>query len=398
MIAEENSIDYLSKLPNEIWFEILSLALLLLPPGLLFELDPFGFDTLPSQKILHSHQYIRFNTLALCKTLLPLLEQLLFTDVILGTQNQYDLFLSQAMANSGGRRYRGEWTKRIHISPPYSQDVFVDFDSIFTSCPNLISLDLGYHVIVESYYAYLQQYMTRSLKHLLWMYIYFDWKTLQLLSIHFPNLTQLGVQDFRYADDVEDRGAIFKSLKHFIASYDVVADSSSSKLIMPSLRTVTIIASSGFNRPMGNFFIHNGRNLRSLRLTEEFTHRTKSFPTGSQLFDSFCPSLKSLELNTTAFNPIPVSDATTVIPHQELTHLKLMFHWTSKDVRRDIQLHALYFSPQRFPNLQFVTGVPYDMDNQSDVKEFLEGLFPNATVDIDLTRNEPVPYKREGSS
>lgn len=390
--AKEDENDYLSKLPTEIWLEILSLALLPSPPDSPFEFDPFGLDTLPSQEILYHRQYMRLHTLTICKALFPLMEQLLFADVILRDQRQYELFLTRIKTNTFDNRYRGEWTKRIYIHAMYPSQVLIHLESVLTYCPNVISLELGYGVKSEEYDFAMREKITTTLRHLLWRSICFDQNILQSVFCHFPNLAQLGIFDYKNNGNISHTRGTFNSLKQLITCGEFATHRDSSKVIMPSLQAVNIAMSSEEMESMVDFFTHYGPNITHLRLTEGlFSLDLQSFPTGSRLFDDVCPYLNTIEFNPTLFNPITISNSTRVITHSQLTHLRLAFEW-SYNSSHCIQLHAQYFSSTRFPSLQFVTAILWKTKHPDNIGAFLKEMFPNAVIAVDLSRFEPVPY------
>lgn len=382
-IAKQDQIEYLYKLPIELWFDILSAALLPIPPDLPFVFDAFSLTTLPRSEVVFALQKRRFRFLTICKTLLPIIEQLLFTDVTIRGQDKYLLLMSRADSDVDNHVRRGSWTKRLYISARYWEKLILQLGPFLSTFPNLISLDIAYKVIVRPYQPCWIGPENISLKHLLWRSSSFSWETLQLISTQFPNLTQLGLFTCLKSNKSQDTSVMLKSLKHFIISCEPIRYLDLAQLVMPTLSTIKMDIEDHYSHLSDNFLLQHGPVVTELQLND-LVYGDQSIPTKPRGFDSTFPLLQVFTFNPIIFKPISPSTESVATPHEQLKHLRLALDWVYKDTRLRIQQHAQYFSLTRFPNLRLITAILVEAEHKEDVVAFLSEVFPHAIVNFDV--------------
>lgn len=382
--ASQGEVDYLYKIPTEIWIEIISMALLPIPPDSPFVFDAFSVNTLPRQDVLFALQKRRLGLLVICKTFRPIVEQLLFTDVMLRGQDQYLLFMSQANVNKSNRTRRGIWTKRLRIFAGYWEKTILPLDVFLPSFPNLISLDIGYKVIVRPYQLGSIGPENLSLKHLLWRSSSFNWETLHLIATQFPHLTQLGLFNCLKDNRSQNTSVTLKSLKHFIVSHEPIRYLNLARLTLPALATIKMNIDDGYDHFSDEFLLQHGPKVTELQLNE-FGRGGQSIPTKSRDFDSVFQLLQVFTFNPVTFTPIKSSTEAIAAPHNQLEHLRLALNWEYKEAQLCIQKHAQYFTLVRFPNLRLITAIPIKAEHKEDIEAFLSEVFPHAVVNVDIS-------------
>jgi hypothetical protein len=210
--------DYLRKLPTELWWDIFSLAL-----------GPFTYDLPhPSHKFSiefriaiplrlsssQSTQKYRAQLVLICKAFSPLLEQLLFSDVILRGPGKFGSFMARATTESTNHERRGQWTKGLRLDS--INESTITLPGLLANFPNLRFLqfkDMNEHSLRKSVQT---SGWSSNIRHLHWTDFSLAWGDLRELSAHLPRLMQL---DLLYCDDGGYKGAItFSQLRRLVVS------------------------------------------------------------------------------------------------------------------------------------------------------------------------------------
>ncbi|KAG8813728.1 hypothetical protein FRC19_002221 [Serendipita sp. 401] len=385
---DKPTIDYLNKLPVEIWREIL----FAIPSHPILDAsestNPLTFldrTQFRGSGILEVQKQ-RLALLKVCKAMVPLAEQLLYSKVSLGGKALQDgTFQAAAMTQTvGGSRRRGELTTHIWICDMCP--VLESFD-LRVMCPNLRAFHHCFdYLMVLDLERMIEESWSLGITTLTLEYSDFGWKDMMNVATCFP-----GLNTFKLLDVSEDPGDVTRPIS------------------FPMLHTLTIDAYVGRKFPFTNL------RLPSLRWMSIILVMTDDINYFDNIFKSVSSTLVGFQiegvLSDVPLQRIPndvfgtLTQLNTYIcpltqhmpdaflrilpthPPHDLTNLVFIIPTRAKISY--MQQYAGYFSSKSlFPNLKHVSlafaPLYTHILDDADLR-FLDAtkdLFPHAVIDI----------------
>ncbi|KAG8831013.1 hypothetical protein FRC17_003897, partial [Serendipita sp. 399] len=372
-IGSTSNINYLSKLPIEIWREIF----LAIPwhPSLMSDesTDPLRFlsTALPSPDVFRNTHRERLSLLTVCKALLPFAEESLYSRVGLTTwelKNGDSTFREAAMSPlRGSQMRRGEVTTHLWVITTYSsgdslQSYPLDLHLIL---PNLRSLyQEDEDCVVVNPDKLLSKRGFRGITTLSLGCIELTWQELKAVALSFPKLTVLKANPDVYAGR-SDGSITFPFLETLVIDPWFGDDLPLHKLNLPSLRWLSMGGVLGPESILPYPLLKSiGRNLVGVELGESsadaFTALHKS------ILDN-APNLKTLIFHLSGKEPGTIS-----ISSHNLEHLSISVSEWSYHKYRPSDLKAYLYnlaSSDDFPSLDRITIVFEDAYTNSMLNE-----------------------------
>ncbi|KAG8813735.1 hypothetical protein FRC19_002218 [Serendipita sp. 401] len=385
---DKPTIDYLSKLPVEIWREIL----FAIPSHPILDAsestNPLIFldRTQVRGSGMLEVQKQRLALLKVCKAMVPLAEQLLYSKVSLGRKALQDgTFQAAAMAQTvGGSMRRGELTTHMWI---YDMCRIPESFDLRVVCPNLRAFDHCFdYLMVLELERMIKESWSLGITSLTLEYGDFDWKDMRNVATCFPSLTT-----FKLLDVSSDPGDITRPIS-FPMLHTLTIDAYIGRkfpftnLRLPSLRWmgIIIVITDDINY-FDNIFKSVSGTLVGLQiegvLSDVPLQRIPNdvFGTLTQLNTYICP--------LTQHTPDALLRILPTHPPHDLENL--VFTIPTRDMISYMQQYAGYFSSKSlFPHLKHVSlafaPLYTHILDDTDLR-FLDAtkdLFPHAVVDI----------------
>lgn len=359
----------------ELWLKILAFALSPFTYNGPFALiTPKRPDDVKIQDLIDAQQQ-RARLLTLCKFLYPAIEQLLFSEVILNGEEQYEGFISRAVTKRLDNQHLGVWTRSIRIL--WRENNSVSFGQIINTCPNLVALQMdnenfGSYSLSRDRRALAAvegtSYRT-SLRYLIWGNYSLQWADLCEIAKLCPELTQLKLICCSEVAGEETEIATFPSLRYLTISEWCAQHFDLSNLIMPSLEHMQWEGEGFRLQPLLE------RRYSNILYFELFGGGCISYLYIAQLLGS-CPMLSTLAF-TLPDNDERAPEPPT-ITHPTLSHLIL-------DVVDAMRLSNCrhYFTHEAFPNLTRITILYWGEHNREVLINLAYTVFPHATVGVE---------------
>ncbi|KAG8840456.1 hypothetical protein FRB91_006070 [Serendipita sp. 411] len=381
---DKPTIDYLNKLPVEIWREIL----FAIPSHPILDAsestDPLIF--LHSGSVRGSGiirvQRQRLALMKVCKTMYPLAEQLLYSKVSLGSRAlQNGTFQAAAMAQVvGGSRRRGELTTHMWVTYVYTP--FERFDLRIT-CPNLRSFrDSFGHSPFLSLIRMKNEGWSLGITTLTLENTDFNWESMRIVAVCFPRLTTFSLLDAaRNAGDVTQ--PISFPLLHAVTIHSFVFQVFPfDNLQLPSLKWMRIC---GIITEDGDYFHAIYRSTSSNLVGLQVDNIPSDAPlqwVPNVVFGSL-KQLKTYICPLTQHTPNALLGTLPTHPPHDLENL--IFTIQAGTNISYLQHYANYFSSQSlFPCLKRVS-LAFSLHDTRTPLLFLDAakeLFSHATVDV----------------
>lgn len=137
-------IDYLSLLPIELWRKIFRELPIYRTIDATQSEDPLMFQPAENFNYIETSrkQKSRITLMPICKAMYPLLEELLYSDVLLSSEQQILTFITGLSASE--RRRFGNFTRsmRIHLMDTPDSELVSMLDDLKSTCPNISSLQI----------------------------------------------------------------------------------------------------------------------------------------------------------------------------------------------------------------------------------------------------------------
>jgi hypothetical protein len=367
-------VDYGRKVPTELWRNIFSLALGPFTYDSPYPLQAFSLDEPLKSSSSQSIQKYRAQLVLICKPFSPLLDQLLFCDVVLHSTHKLEQFMARAATGSANHKLRGEWTKGLRLYSNCGLEVTLpklisNFPNLrFLHAENLDEEDLRDDLRTNGW--------SSNIRHLHWTEFSLTWDDLRGLSTHFPRLTQLDLLNCAEDDggnETQDT-ITFPQLRRLVISSHSAEHFDICKLVLPSLESVTM--QIGAAEEVEEFLRQNGPRIKELEFTpaEDLADSTP-FPLWREGILKTCVVLERLSFIADMFE---VEKERAMI--SPLSQLRIGVEIVEPGCM--LEQHAAYFSPEKFPNISHMVIIPR-WDRLDHLHSFSQSLFPHAIVEIE---------------
>lgn len=368
--------DHLSRLPIEIWCEIFIFeAPFIMTP----ELFSNGFDNdgwnITSER-MRKLQHRRRELLTICKSLYPLLERLLFTEITLDyalERERVEFFLIRA--NCG--------VKPGILASEYIKSALVSYDltiRILDLCPNLVHLYAMPIWVKMSTFTRprLPFYGTYNLEMLRVDEEGLNWEELAQLSPLIPNLTRLRL---KHSWNVQDPNLVLEFPHLRSLRLDLPFRNSTGlfpRFQSPSLRYLGLTIPETV--PILSAVRQCPSSIVDLELRCELYRQDTGQPTSPEDIFILLPSVKKLTLDlNTIGRRMSLPLVATWIPNKQLQALTL--HGRLLDIKTNTEEKLSYFSRDRFINLSYVNVYIYSSSRYGI--ERVPPIFKRAFTGID---------------
>jgi hypothetical protein len=238
------SMDYLSLLPIELWKEIFlqipthwSIGSDRSRDPLIF-LKKFGFGLRGTIRA----QSERAKLLGICKSLMPLAESILFSEVCLTSIAKITSFASVATAVREGGYRRGDLTRRISIYLVTSEfEHVLASDSLKMACPNLATLHVfSDDIPVVAWQAWMDHWK-EDIKVFTWTDFRLSFDDMFTVASHFIRLTSLDLGSFTvFQSTTSTQTYTFPSVRRLVLNRLCLQRFDISKLTCPSLEWLSV--------------------------------------------------------------------------------------------------------------------------------------------------------------
>lgn len=327
--------------------------------------------------------------LFLCKRLLPLIEECLYTRVFVPA-NQLELFF-QCATFTGGTLQRGRFTQTLSIYEYGGKRIY---DSqLVAACPRLCQLRVDGPSAPVFYDG-----LTLSVRSLYMGTAYLQWDHLKTIEQSFPALQELQIAGWtgRLQSNHSQVFPIrFPALHHLHLCANFYSAIHPLNLDLPSLTVLSLEVSRANYRPLEEFVFVYGKGIHTLDLRDRI-------PKGGPhaiLFPALL--LRHCLQATTVILSYPITDTLQYYPPSRnmiidptiiisnLVQLILTgFHEHSDP--RHLDDCARHFTRERYPKLMYITATFSPWCNPAAMKQFLcasRGLFSDFNVQATYEHN-----------
>lgn len=376
-------MDYLSLLPVELWRRLLleSTNNQLIP--MLSLTNPLEVSRKPNIKELRHAQAVRAGLLTICKALLPIIEEILYSDVIILGQTALYSFTGRAEVILPNRRPRGQWTRRlIYVVYRYK----INPSIITAACPNLESLHVTDSGDVFEVGCWNKSWY-QNLLALEYSAQYLTWDDLKQISTQCSQLRYLKLNGttmlFVTPLAAPSTPIVFPRLQYFVWETATFRRFGIDYLVMPKLQHASInTAEVEPNR----FICQYGSILTTLEIQEAAVSARYILGLSDflKLLFSSCPVLERLIFPFYKVGSFPPEQS--FVPFQPLQTLILRANgdFLNADTEALLERYKRFFTERNFPNvsLLIVQLFPHTTDYRWQFSEIANSMFSAAVVEM----------------